>query len=813
MRTINSPGVQINEIDLSNYALNPVGTAVFAAGFANQGPVDEIINPTTLTEFENIYGIPTNTSEAYFYESCKQVLQSPGNLYCTRLPYGSGSGDGFSQHYSAVLYPASKTQEVFHLATSAITVQSIHILGDEGIEGVDFSAGIESHTLPSVTAIVATVGTNTEFTVESTRPMIGNANVSILSVSSVKVTYTTVYGSEIVKFGAPRTVTLTLDEYKRVENQEFDWDDLKEVPNPTNAQYVSYIDAEGNDYNLMENTGIIVLNTRQTTNDDKGVGYYINIADNTQWGPDNPYQSIRGVRGLSANNTIMRDEHDTETDSQEGVVVIPAERFTRALSSVDGKDSLSQDVENIPKFNFGATYYDDCSLISVIKVSHSNYQPNLLTPVIVESYIGSFDADKKSVADSGGVKRSFYIQDVINTSSSRVKVFVNPAISKDLQWVNPESTSSDPTIKVRVATEAQYLNASGVYQTKVIGVNTKDVGNVASKLEHALRLVENTDTYTLDILIDAGLSTIHTNKDLYGAYNDQKRLPSNLTNFGDTDQPACLSWRAVYNVLDTYASSIRKDCIAIVDPLRQTLLHGTAKQSERKNVSFTDAVYKPLKNLLAAADNSYTAIYANWGLGFNAGLDRPIWLPLSGGIAAVYAKNDSVAQPWFAPAGFTRGKLQGYVDVALNPTQKQRDNLYTMSINPIVFFTGEGLVVYGQKTSQKKPTAFDRVNVRRLFLILERTTQRAVKYFVFEPNTSITRTRLVNQIAPIFDNAKRTQGLYDFMIICDERNNPADAIDRNELIVDIYLKPVKAAEFILINFVATRTGQDFSELI
>ena len=129
------------------------------------------------------------------------------------------------------------------------------------------------------------------------------------------------------------------------------------------------------------------------------------------------------------------------------------------------------------------------------------------------------------------------------------------------------------------------------------------------------------------------------------------------------------------------------------------------------------------------------------------------------------------------------------------------------------FFTGDGYVVMGQKTLQVKQTAFDRINVRRLFLSLERAVSKTLKYFVFEPNTEFTRTRIVNTITPIFEFAKNTQGLYDYLIVADSRNNTPDTIDNNELIVDIYIKPVRTAEFILVNFIATRTGQNFAELI
>jgi phage tail sheath protein FI len=174
---------------------------------------------------------------------------------------------------------------------------------------------------------------------------------------------------------------------------------------------------------------------------------------------------------------------------------------------------------------------------------------------------------------------------------------------------------------------------------------------------------------------------------------------------------------------------------------------------------------------------------------------------------------DANFQPWFAPAGFTRGVLLGVNDLGMYPKQKQRDQLYKIGLNPVPFFPVEGFVIFGQKTLLKKPSAFDRINVRRLFLDLEVATRDTVKYFVFEPNTLFTRTQVVNTLTPIFDNAKNTEGLYDYLIICDERNNTPDVIDQNELKVDIYLKPVRAAEFILVSFYATRTGQNFQELL
>jgi phage tail sheath protein FI len=175
--------------------------------------------------------------------------------------------------------------------------------------------------------------------------------------------------------------------------------------------------------------------------------------------------------------------------------------------------------------------------------------------------------------------------------------------------------------------------------------------------------------------------------------------------------------------------------------------------------------------------------------------------------------SDALSYPWVAPAGLTRGVINGLTDLGVNPQQKQRDLLYKISLNPVVFFPNEGYTVFGQKTLLKAPSAFDRINVRRLFLYLEKATLRTMRYFVFEPNTTFTRSRTVNTLSPLFETAKNTQGLYDYLIVCNETNNTANVIDDNTMVVDIYIKPVRTAEFILVNFYATKTSQDFNELL
>ena len=190
-------------------------------------------------------------------------------------------------------------------------------------------------------------------------------------------------------------------------------------------------------------------------------------------------------------------------------------------------------------------------------------------------------------------------------------------------------------------------------------------------------------------------------------------------------------------------------------------------------------------------------------------LGRNVWVPPSGVVPAVYSFNDLVKHPWYAPAGLNRGGLDTAIQTERLMTQNDRDNLYKKSVNPIASFPHSGVVVWGQKTLQKKQSALDRINVRRLLIDAKRFVAQTVKYLIFEQNTVETRARFIELTEPYFRRVKNQQGLYDFRIIIDETNNTPDVIDRNEMRAQIYLKPAKTAEFIIVDFIVLPTGALF----
>jgi hypothetical protein len=714
-RSINSPGVQITETDLSNYQQPPAGTSVFVPGFASQGPTDEVILISSAAELEQVYGAPETPAERYFFYSCKEILQSPATLLTTRLPYGSGSGEGFANQYSALLYPVASAQD----------------------------------------------------------------------------------GTFII--GQPTHLSFDENEYTKMIQNNVIWSGVTLANNPTELSAATPGAASYDAGTSTVNAGIVVINSAQTAINEFLEGYYVSIVDNTQFGPNTDFNSISQVRSLSANS---------------GFVTIPTTRLGFSLSGTKesvGTGSVSEIIESIPTYNFGDAYYGDSIILNVFKIRNSIYEPQILTYTVAETHIGSFDSNKKTLGITNAGNKSFFIGDVVNNTSSNLKVLVNPNISQKTNWSG--LTSINPAKNVRVANNNKALYAGGAYTPIFNNQTNKQTGNIQLKVERALVHIESIETTPVDILVDGGLSTIHANASAdASSYDDSVFF--NTSDLGVENSQLINRWRSVFNVFNSFAQNTRKDCMFIADPLRQIFVNGenTKTISIRKN-NFSSNVYTPLKNLLNGVNTNYAAIYGNWVKSYDGFSDKFVWLPTSGYAAAAYARTDANAQPWIAPAGFTRGVLNNVVDLAINPNQKQRDFLYTISINPVVSFTGEGYVLFGQKTLQNKPSAFDRINVRRLFLALERATNEALKYYVFEPNTEFTRTRLRNTIVPIFELAKNTEGLYDYLVVCDERNNTPDVVDRNELAVDVYIKPAKAAEFILVNFIATRTGQNFQELI
>jgi phage tail sheath protein FI len=214
-------------------------------------------------------------------------------------------------------------------------------------------------------------------------------------------------------------------------------------------------------------------------------------------------------------------------------------------------------------------------------------------------------------------------------------------------------------------------------------------------------------------------------------------------------------------------------------------------------------------NAASSVDSSFAATYWPWLQTVDPDTGEFVWVPASTMIPAVYAFNDSVSEPWFAPAGLNRGALSNVVRAERKLSNTDRDTLYLGNVNPIATFPNTGVVVYGQKTLQKKASALDRVNVRRLLISLKEYISNISQFLVFEQNTISTRNQFLSQVNPYLESVQQRQGLYAFKVVMDDSNNTPDVIDRNQLVGQIYLQPTKTAEFIILDFNVLPTGATF----
>lgn len=244
----------------------------------------------------------------------------------------------------------------------------------------------------------------------------------------------------------------------------------------------------------------------------------------------------------------------------------------------------------------------------------------------------------------------------------------------------------------------------------------------------------------------------------------------------------------------------RKDLIAFVSPPISATAASTSQKADV--IDFVDTL---TSTSYAVVDSSALKIYDKYN-------DVYRWIPAAGHMAGLCANTDEVADAWFSPGGFTRGQLLGVTKIAFNPKKAERDDLYKKRINPIVSFPGEGTVLFGDKTLLSKPSAFDRINVRRLFIILEKAISTAAKYQLFELNDEFTRAMFRNMTEPFLREIQGRRGITDFKVVCDETNNTGEIIDSNQFVADIYIKPARSINFITLNFIATRTGVDFAEI-
>jgi phage tail sheath protein FI len=435
---------------------------------------------------------------------------------------------------------------------------------------------------------------------------------------------------------------------------------------------------------------------------------------------------------------------------------------------------------------------------------------------------------------------SNYYVNVINDRSKYVYIINHPSVGHEANIANVTITttgaydanySGQITFTGGSGTGANVTfaaNAGGYITTANLTINSRGTGYVLNETVIGTITGGNgssTITVTLqnnpDSTANWGLEASNTsfvqNKISYsasltggvsGVVSDANRITAYdlFANADEVDVSLIMTGAAntavVQHVIDNIATA-RKDCVAFVSPRFQDVVN-QAGQESTNIISYKD---------LIGRSTSYAVMDSAWKYQFDKYNNVYRWVPCNGDLAGLCVRTDYERDPWYSPAGFNRGQLKNVVKLSYNPDKADRDDLYKNGVNPIVTFRGEGTILYGDKTMQAKPSAFDRINVRRLFIVLEKAIARAAKYSLFEFNDAFTRAQFVALVEPYLRDVQGRRGIYDFRVVCDETNNTPEVIDRNEFIGDIYIKPARSINFIQLNFVAVRTGVAFDEVV
>jgi len=788
-----SPGINVSEVDLTTVVPAIDTTSGAIAGVFNWGPAGQRVLITSENELAKVFGKPTNNNPETWFTS-SSFLSYSNSLYVSRavddtqysaiaseigLSAGStytvlnddnylskrsalNTGPNYVARYVGALGNSLKVS----VCSSANQFGStINLSNNTTYQNTSLSSTVTPTTLPARAGFAngdtVTIG-GTNWYQSAVFVVNANANGVITSVNS--------YVSNGVYVGTGPTLTnLTPISIANSTGSK----PVTSTCNTTTFSVLLGTDITPNTsifdeaftLNVGESRGNITFTGNgsletlgsaifQVKNKLK-VGDYIKVG-NTRIGTQSlkirSFGSISASNGATSNTGTIQVRFDQPLKLSTSISANTIERSWEYFNQVDQAP--------------GRSTYVDVNGNNALQVSDTSAQNDEVHVVIVDQD-GKFTGSPGSVLEVyKGLSRATdsklsdgttnYYKDVINNSSAYV-------------WVGKDQigAESNTALNVQSSSIALPLSLNFAGSTDINEAET-DFGNIA----RAYDLFTSPD--------DVDISLIMTGK-------------SRNIGIGTSEQAA--------NYLIDNLAEVRKDCMVFVSPPQNAVV--TTDSDIATNI--VDFASDVRQSSYAVIDSGYKYMYDKYN-------DLYRYIPLNGDIAGVCARTDKTRDPWFSPAGTTRGVIKNVIKLAYNPNVAQRDLLYKNSINPVVNLSGQGPILYGDKTNLKKPSAFDRINVRRLFIVLEKAISNASKSLLFEFNDEFTRAQFNNLIEPYLRDVQGRRGIYDFKVVCDESNNTAEVIDSNRFIGDIYIKPARSINYIQLNFVAVRSGVQFSEI-
>ena len=741
-----SPGVVVQERDLTTITtLSTANVGVIAAPF-EQGPVEEITNISNERQLADIFGKPNDNNFEYWY-TASQFLSYGGVLKTVRVTSSSlknGVDTGTApliknfQDYETN-YEAANNNWTWAAKTPGTKGNSIGIfVTDAGADQI---------------AVVPAPGSGNEWEYVADEAVTASSGAAgKVFKYSIVLTVDTVVGDFVV--GTATTISIGgSDESVNV----LAWD-------PANKKLEIGLPAGGVTGIISDNQ--VITQGTNTAAVDTTIERRLYIGLNKSSISFAAADSVTDTNSNAAVVSSVRDEYD-EREYLPGVKwvsVAPRPETSKFTTEVGGfRDELHIVVVDIDGKITGTTGALLERFVGVSKASdaktsvgETNYYVNVLKARSEYVYWGEHETDVFNATASGaagtwGVSATARQFNLLRSAAGSVDY---PAGRTTV------GSKNNSTFYYRLADGADYSASGGVYSVSNTDVST------------AYELVEDPESQTVDFILTG---------------------PS-----GSTDAEALAKITALTNIVEE-----RRDCMLFVSPRRGDIIGLSNANTITNNIiGFFDTL--PSSSYVVF-DSGYKYIYDKYN-------DVYRYVPANGDVAGLCLQTTEVAEPWFSPAGFQRGVLRNAIKLAYTPNKSQRDRLYGARINPIVSFPGQGVVLYGDKTAQGFASAFDRINVRRLFLTIERVISGAAKSQLFEQNDAAQRSLFLNIVEPYLREVQGRRGVTDFLVKCDDDNNPSEAVDRGEFYAEIFVKPTRTINYITLTFTATRSGVAFTEV-
>ncbi len=723
IRTILSPGVELNEVDKSQYNPTTIDTfRVLLPGFANKGKIALPTTNTSMTQFKDEFGVPTNEAERYAFNAANIIMNDGGEVVFARLPY---TGDLV---YPSITYTLSASSDISS-DISAISVAD-----------------------PTITSQIS-------FSKTSAKVLDKDEFNNLVAPSSTSAT------------SSFTIVDITNSEYGTYTSDGSKTKCLGIMPVVTKAVNAMAIASQLSGVNMYsaDSSAITTINAFESLSG--SIEYFTDVSSHTSAAPDN---WLIPANTLSASNTIQSISKN-------------AAEFFPTISYSAGSDANTDVSAQV----YDRTYF---SYIGVVVYQiEVDVATGCLQAVPVEAFTGSLIKEAVDINTNATV----YIENIINNRSKYIRLYAS---------IKDEDLQTKGTILYSVPSTGVILNKPTTDKKIVYSKITESLDDIFNSQSNVLNTI-------IDVVCDAGVSTIAQFIYKFPEPADGLEFTPDTSSKSISAAADTAQWRAINEKFKGFCQGTRKDCVYITESPRHFSIKGRNKIVDGTDASITVGKdITPNIRYISGINSSYGWGYAIWYQIANAHSGKLFWMPPSAFGTGVYVRTRRNFNVWDAPAGINRATIS-VADTSFEPDLQARNALYSNAWNYSLTYINQGTVLEGQKTFQTKASAFDRINVRSLFIYLERRVFNIARNYIYEPNTAYTRQQFVDSVKPIFESVKAAGGLYDYRIIADETLNTPDAIDNTEFRIRIGIKPTRTIEFIMIEFVALRTGSTFTELV